>query len=78
MSKAKIVLNRAGVREMLRSNEMLGICKEYADHAVNRLGSGYEVTTYTGKNRVNAAVETATYRAMRDNMQNNSILKALK
>lgn len=77
-SNVKVVLNTSGVRELLRSNEMMTICEEQANHALNKLGPGYEVTTHIGRRRVNASIGTATYEAMRDNSQNNSILKALR
>lgn len=78
MANVKVVLNSAGVRELLRSNEMMSICKEQADKALSRLGPGYEVTTHTGTTRVNASIGAVSYEAMRDNMENNSILKALR
>lgn len=78
MSKAKIVLNRQGVAALLKSPEMMNICQEHANATVASLGEGYEVTTHVGKNRVNAEVAAVTYKARRDNMENNSILKALK
>ena len=63
MAKVKFELNRAGVRELLRSKEMMDICSEYANNAVGRLGNGYEVTTHTGVNRVNAQVSAETFAA---------------
>lgn len=77
MAKVQFKLNRAGVRDLMKSSEMMGICKSYADSALGRLGGGYEVTTYTGKTRVNAQVSAETYQAKRDNLKNNSILKAV-
>lgn len=76
--KVKIELNRAAVRELLRSSEMQSICKELADGIAGRVGSGYEVTTHTGKNRVNASVNATSYEAKRDNMKNNTLLKAVR
>ena len=77
MSSIKIKLNRSGVRELLRSDEMLGVCCWYAAAAQGRLGAGYEVSTHTGKNRVNASVSAVTEEAKRENAANNSILKAV-
>ena len=73
----KFELNREGVRELLRSKEMLDICSEYANSALGRLGSGYEVTTHTGTNRVNAQVAAETYSAKKENLNDNTILKAV-
>ena len=76
MSKVKFELNRAGVRELLRSQEALAACVPYAYQIQGRAGAGYEVTTYTGANRVNASVYAATPEARRDNYENNTLLKA--
>lgn len=78
MAKVTVKLNSSGVKEMLKSSEMLKICEEYANNALGRLGSGYKVTTMVGKNRVNAEISAATYKAKKDNAKNNTILKALK
>ena len=76
MSKVKFELNRAGVRELLRSQEMMSVCKSYADGIRNRAGDGYEVDTFVGRNRVNASVYADTYEARKDNYDNNTLLKA--
>ena len=77
MSKVKFELNREGVKELLKSHEMAGICRTYAEKERGRAGAGYEVTTYTGRNRVNASVHAETYEAREDNYNNNTLLKAL-
>lgn len=73
----KFELNRAGVRELMRSSETAGVCKDYAESARSRLGEGYEVSVMTGKNRVNAEVAAVSYNARKENLANNTILKAL-
>lgn len=78
MAKTKVVLNRSGVRELLQSDEMKAICEEHANRTLGRLGQGYTVTTMTGKTRVNASIYAESTEAKRDNMKNNSILKALR
>lgn len=78
MSKFKFVLNRAGVRELMKSAEMQGILKGKADGALNSLGEGYKSDTYVGKNRANTMVYADTYQAKKDNLENNSILKAVR
>lgn len=77
MSKTKFELNRAGVAELMKSSEMMGVCRKYADKAVNQLGNGYKVSEYTGKTRVNVSVSAQTYEARKENSQNNTILKAV-
>lgn len=74
----KVELNSEGVRELLQSAEMKAFCKQLADGIAGRAGDGYQVTTYTGRTRVNASVIAATDAAKRDNMKNNTLLKAVK
>ena len=76
--KVKIKLNRKGVRSMMRSPEMMQICKDHAYSAKSQLGDGYEVTYQTGKNRVNASIAAVSDKAIRENARKNRILKALK
>lgn len=78
MSKVKFQLNRAGVRELLRSQEATNVCRTYANAVRNRAGEGYEVDTYTGKNRANASVRAATYKARKENYENNTLLKSIR
>lgn len=78
MGKVKIELNSEGVRELLKSSEMRSVCEGLANQIAKRAGDGYEVTTYTGKTRVNASVHIATEKAMRDNLKNNTLLKAVR
>ena len=80
MNKAnvKVVLNRAGVRSMLKSGEMQGVLKSHADAIAQRCGDGYAVDTYTGKTRVNVSVRPRTKKAIEDNSENNTILKNIK
>ena len=77
-NRIKFELNREGVRELMRSAEMTAVCKEYADRSVQSLGAGYEVTTQVGKNRTNAEVAAVSFKARRENSENNTILKALR
>lgn len=77
MSKVRFELNRAGVREMLRSNGAMSVCQSKATEVRSRVGDGYEITTYVGRNRVNASVHAATFEARKDNSDHNTLLKAL-
>ena len=78
MAKVEVKLNSAGVQELLKSQEMMNICEKHAKNAQKKLGDGYVVTTMVGKTRVNAEIATDSYEAMTENLNNNSILKALK
>lgn len=73
----RVELISEGVRELLRSAEIAAECKSQADAIAGRAGDGYEVSVYTGRNRVNASVGPATEKARRDNNKNNTLLKAV-
>lgn len=78
MSKLKFVLNKAGVRQLLKSEEMKSILTEKATGIRNRCGEGYEQDIYVGRNRANAMVKTATFQARKENSINNTLLKAVR
>lgn len=77
MSRGIFKLDRAGVRSLMKSDDMQAVVKEYADEALGRLGSGYAVDVKKGKNRVNAAVYAESSKAKHENFKSNSILKAV-
>jgi len=78
MPKTKIVLNSAGVRAMLQSPEMQALLSERAYEIAQRAGNGYETDVFVGKTRANASVFASTEDAMKDNMDNNTLLKAVR
>lgn len=78
MADVEFELNENGVRELLKSPEMMAICKSYADNAMAMLGDGYEVSTYSGQTRVNAEIAAVSRDAREENSASNSILKALR
>ena len=77
MDNVKFELNRAGVRELMKSDAMMSICISKAQAMQNVLGPGYTITTNPGKNRVNAEIATNTPEARAENLKSNTILKAL-
>lgn len=76
-TKVRIVLNRSGVKELLKSDAIMQVCKDYAYSAQASLGDGYEVSYRAGKNRANAQIKAVSRKAKLQNLRNNSILKAL-
>lgn len=78
MSKKTFKLNRKGVADLLKSAEMQEVLTEYATGIRNRCGDGYTQDIYVGKTRANAMVSAETYQAKRDNLENNTILKAVR
>lgn len=73
MANIKIVLNREGVRELLRSEEMMSACKAAAETIRNNYGGSTELEEYVGRNRVNVAVVAP----MEEAQKNNDLLKAV-
>lgn len=78
MAKMKFKLNHDGVGQLLKSQEMQGVLEEKATDIRNRAGEGYKQDTYVGKTRANAMVYADSYKAKRDNMKNNTLLKAVR
>ena len=76
--KVEVKLNRSGVRQLLRSDEMLQACKDQAFSARSRLGDGYEVTFRKGKNRANAEIAAVSPKAVKENKKHNTLLKGVR
>jgi len=74
MSSFKFELNYQGVRSLLHSSEMREVLKGYGNAIANKAGEGYEVKNMP--TRV-IAVSTASEKARKDNLNNNTLLKAM-
>ena len=78
MSNVTIKLNSEGVKELLRSAEIMAECRSHAAEMAATLGADdYEVSEYVGTNRVNVSVRAKTEKALQDNLDNNTMLKAV-
>ena len=77
MSNFKFQLNRAGVAELMKSSAMQEVLNEKASAIRSRCGDGYEQDSYVGQNRANAMVTASSLKAKRDNLKNNTLLKAV-
>lgn len=77
MSDVRIELNRAGVGELLRSEEIRAIVEEHAAGIAQSLGDGYEYSTgYGAKDgRVRSYVHAKSKKAIKENLENNTMLK---
>lgn len=73
----KVKLNYSGVRRLLKSDEMLQICKDHAYSAQSKLGEGYEVNYRTASTRVYAQVNAVSSKAKKENNEKNTIIKAV-
>ena len=78
MSKMKFELNRQGVGELLKSKEMEQVLNGYAQEIASRAGEGYRAGSYQGSDRVKVNVWPETPEAWQDNLENNTLLKAVK
>lgn len=74
----KFVLDTAGVRELLRSPEVSNMIDGKVKEIARRAGDGYETNTMTGKNRIQGRVYAESKEAQKDNMDNNTLLKAVR
>lgn len=76
MAKLRVKLNRKGVRELLKSAEIMDECVRIAQEKANEAGSGYEADSgYVGKTRASAIVYPSSAKARQDNYHNNTLLK---
>ena len=76
--KFKFKLNAAGVKELLKSQEMEEIVGSYASDVAGRAGAGYETDTKTMGTRVIASVYTTDPECVRDNYENNTLWKVVR
>jgi hypothetical protein len=73
----RIVLNRRGVRELLRSPEIQRDLRRRAEAIARVAGPGHEVDTQVGRNRARAAVITGTFEAAHNEATNRSLTRAI-
>ncbi len=78
MAKVKIVLNRAGVRELLKSPEAGEICMEHARQIQERAGEHYIAEARRYPERTGAAVYPSDSEGYYDNLKNNTLVRSLK
>lgn len=72
-------LNRSGVCQLLKSPEILAVCREHAEATFAGCeADGYELETRNYPERAGCAVVAKKYPAIADNLKHNTLLKALK
>lgn len=74
----KVILNKQGVEELLKSAEMQKLLQEQADEIVSRCNGNYETNTYVGKTRANASIITHDSATYHRNLKDNELLRALR
>lgn len=77
MDKVEIKLNSNGVRDYLRSADVLAMCEDYARQLAKEASGNYETDGIVGKNRSHARVETADFQTYRKNSSDNLLLQAI-
>lgn len=78
MAKVHVELNSDGIVELMKSGEIMSILESHGRSMVSSLGEGYAMDSYSrGKSRGNVSVYAETQEAYKDNMNNNSLLKAV-
>lgn len=78
MSKFKFELNDKGVKNLLKSKEMKNVLKEENQKVLNTLGEGYSSEVNSGEKRAYTYIRAESAKARRDNLKNNTLLKAIK
>lgn len=78
MSKIKVTLNKAGVRQLLKSAGAQEICMEKARQIATRAGTDYEAGVRNYPERSGAAVHPSNAKGYYDNLRNNTLLRSLK
>lgn len=78
MADVEIVVDYEGVGELLKSQEMQDLLTEVANQLTpGDADGGYKPAIFVGRKRSNARITTTTGDAMRDNLENNTLLKCL-
>ena len=78
MAKVKIILNKAGVRELLKSQEAGNMCMEYANQVQERAGQHYKAEPRRYPERTGAAVFPSDSEGFYENLRNNTLVRSLK
>lgn len=77
MSDVQIVLNDAGIKELLKSKEVVEVCREHGERALGVAGEHYTMQDRNYPERSGVAIMAVDYQGMRDNLTNNTLVKAL-
>lgn len=77
MSNFKFEPNEAGIKELLKSEEVESICMEYAGQVQSRAGEDYSAEARHYPERTGAAVYPNNAKGYYDNLNNNTLLRAL-
>lgn len=76
-TRVRIVLNRAGVRQLLKGSEIQGDLKGRADRIAAAAGEGFVSDIGVGGSRARAEVVTDTFEAMRAEATDRALSRAI-
>lgn len=74
----EIKLIGVGIRDLLKCDEVKDYLEEKGKEIKNKAGDGYEMDSRRGRNRTIVEVKAVTEKAKRDNLDHNTLLKALE
>lgn len=77
MSKIKIELNSSGIQSLLKGSEVEAAVRSEAERIASNAGRGYAADTKQMSGRVIASAYTADEEAMKDNLENNTLLRSI-
>lgn len=77
MTKLRIELNEAGIRQLLQSAEMRAKVEQIGHNVEAAAGDGYEAETRVSGDRVACKVMPSTPHAYYSNLKHNTLQKAL-
>lgn len=75
--KNTLRLNYDTVRQMLNSKELVDALTKLAEQKKDTLGDGYAIEQQKTKDRVRIIIKTDSEKAVQDNLDNNTLLKAV-
>lgn len=76
-NNVKFKLDRAGVAELLNSDEMRDVLSEYANAKLGQLGAGYDALEGDTGQRAKVTIAAITAESKKDNMENNTLIKVV-
>lgn len=77
MGNVKFELNLKGLNELMKSSEMQSALDAAGDAVIDAAGEGYKKTSKTGRYMGFCNVMPDTEKARRDNLEHNTLLKAV-
>ena len=77
-NKVRITIDSAGVRSLLKSEEVQQTCQKQASDIMARTGGGSKSETHLSSQRAIVNVWASSAKARQDNAKSNTLLKSLR